>query len=179
MADSFQRAGIAALAYHAGINDSDREYVQNKWINQDGCQVIGFWFIGYLHTNVIWGLNFKTLCGFQSESVHSNLEMECTYKRNLIYKILRTHTCMQFQLYKSVFLKMCVVGKTLQAYLPQIPINCNFVKNIPLDWSSLFTVSMTFSHSFTTRKLHSSGGWRCVLVNLVEEGEPFLLGHVV
>ncbi|XP_026791170.3 recQ-like DNA helicase BLM isoform X2 [Pangasianodon hypophthalmus] len=40
MADSLQRAGIAALAYHAGINDSDREYVQNKWINQDGCQVI-------------------------------------------------------------------------------------------------------------------------------------------
>ncbi|XP_053479192.1 recQ-like DNA helicase BLM isoform X2 [Ictalurus furcatus] len=40
MADSFQRAGIAALAYHAGISDSDREYVQNKWINQDGCQVI-------------------------------------------------------------------------------------------------------------------------------------------
>ncbi|KAF4072097.1 hypothetical protein AMELA_G00270390 [Ameiurus melas] len=40
MADSLQRAGIAALAYHAGINDRDREYVQNKWINQDGCQVI-------------------------------------------------------------------------------------------------------------------------------------------
>ncbi|KAF5891575.1 Bloom syndrome protein, partial [Clarias magur] len=40
MADGLQRAGIAALAYHAGINDSDREYVQNKWINQDGCQVI-------------------------------------------------------------------------------------------------------------------------------------------
>ncbi|XP_060780018.1 recQ-like DNA helicase BLM isoform X2 [Neoarius graeffei] len=40
MADSLQRAGIAALAYHAGIKDSDREYVQNKWINQDGCRVI-------------------------------------------------------------------------------------------------------------------------------------------
>ncbi|KAL2093005.1 hypothetical protein ACEWY4_010317 [Coilia grayii] len=40
MADSLQRAGIAALAYHAGLNDSDREYVQSKWINQDGCQVI-------------------------------------------------------------------------------------------------------------------------------------------
>uniref|UniRef100_A0AAY4BZG8 ATP-dependent DNA helicase n=1 Tax=Denticeps clupeoides TaxID=299321 RepID=A0AAY4BZG8_9TELE len=40
MADSLQRAGIAALAYHAGLNDSDREYVQNKWINQDGCQVM-------------------------------------------------------------------------------------------------------------------------------------------
>ncbi|XP_036400178.1 Bloom syndrome protein homolog [Megalops cyprinoides] len=40
LADRLQRAGIAALAYHAGLNDSDREYVQNKWINQDGCQVI-------------------------------------------------------------------------------------------------------------------------------------------
>ncbi|XP_062402443.1 recQ-like DNA helicase BLM isoform X2 [Sardina pilchardus] len=40
MAESLQRAGIAALAYHAGLNDSDREYVQSKWINQDGCQVI-------------------------------------------------------------------------------------------------------------------------------------------
>lgn len=42
MADRLQRAGIAALAYHAGINDHDREYVQNKWINQDGCQVMVF-----------------------------------------------------------------------------------------------------------------------------------------
>ncbi|XP_064191707.1 recQ-like DNA helicase BLM isoform X1 [Anguilla rostrata] len=40
LADSLQRAGIAALAYHAGLNDSDREYIQSKWINQDGCQVI-------------------------------------------------------------------------------------------------------------------------------------------
>uniref|UniRef100_A0A8C2J5A2 ATP-dependent DNA helicase n=1 Tax=Cyprinus carpio TaxID=7962 RepID=A0A8C2J5A2_CYPCA len=40
LADSLQRAGIAALAYHAGLRDSDREYVQNKWINQDGCQVM-------------------------------------------------------------------------------------------------------------------------------------------
>ncbi|XP_066540349.1 recQ-like DNA helicase BLM isoform X1 [Hoplias malabaricus] len=40
LADSLQRAGIAALAYHAGLNDRDREYVQNKWINQDGCRVI-------------------------------------------------------------------------------------------------------------------------------------------
>lgn len=42
MADSLQRAGIAGLAYHAGLNDGDREYVQNKWINQDGCQVSAF-----------------------------------------------------------------------------------------------------------------------------------------
>uniref|UniRef100_A0A673GIZ8 RecQ-like DNA helicase BLM n=1 Tax=Sinocyclocheilus rhinocerous TaxID=307959 RepID=A0A673GIZ8_9TELE len=40
LADSLQRAGIAALAYHAGLSNSDREYVQNKWINQDGCQVM-------------------------------------------------------------------------------------------------------------------------------------------
>uniref|UniRef100_A0A4W5NBE3 RecQ-like DNA helicase BLM n=1 Tax=Hucho hucho TaxID=62062 RepID=A0A4W5NBE3_9TELE len=40
MADRLQRAGILALAYHAGINDKDREYVQTKWINQDGCQVM-------------------------------------------------------------------------------------------------------------------------------------------
>ncbi|XP_022057037.1 recQ-like DNA helicase BLM isoform X2 [Acanthochromis polyacanthus] len=40
MAQSLQRAGILALAYHAGLSDGDREYVQSKWINQDGCQVI-------------------------------------------------------------------------------------------------------------------------------------------
>ncbi|XP_054475799.1 recQ-like DNA helicase BLM isoform X2 [Anoplopoma fimbria] len=40
MAKSLQRARILALSYHAGLSDGDREYVQNKWINQDGCQVI-------------------------------------------------------------------------------------------------------------------------------------------
>lgn len=40
MAESLQRAGLSALSYHAGLSDSDREYVQSKWINQDGCQVI-------------------------------------------------------------------------------------------------------------------------------------------
>uniref|UniRef100_A0A672I364 RecQ-like DNA helicase BLM n=1 Tax=Salarias fasciatus TaxID=181472 RepID=A0A672I364_SALFA len=40
MAESLQRAGLLALSYHAGLSDADREYVQNKWINQDGCQVI-------------------------------------------------------------------------------------------------------------------------------------------
>lgn len=39
LAESLQRAGILALAYHAGLSDGDRECVQNKWINQDGCQV--------------------------------------------------------------------------------------------------------------------------------------------
>ncbi|XP_062276642.1 recQ-like DNA helicase BLM [Scomber scombrus] len=40
MAESLQRARILALSYHAGLSDGDREYVQSKWINQDGCQVI-------------------------------------------------------------------------------------------------------------------------------------------
>ncbi|XP_068459015.1 recQ-like DNA helicase BLM isoform X2 [Clinocottus analis] len=40
MAESLQRARILALAYHAGLKDDDRELVQTKWINQDGCQVI-------------------------------------------------------------------------------------------------------------------------------------------
>lgn len=39
MAESLQRAGILGLAYHAGLSDGNREYVQSKWINQDGCQV--------------------------------------------------------------------------------------------------------------------------------------------
>ncbi|XP_040018011.2 recQ-like DNA helicase BLM isoform X2 [Gasterosteus aculeatus] len=40
MAEGLQRAHISALSYHAGLSDGDREYVQSKWINQDGCQVI-------------------------------------------------------------------------------------------------------------------------------------------
>ncbi|KAJ3596961.1 hypothetical protein NHX12_003361 [Muraenolepis orangiensis] len=40
MAESLQKAGLLALSYHAGLRDGDREYVQTKWINQDGCQVI-------------------------------------------------------------------------------------------------------------------------------------------
>ncbi|XP_029290723.1 Bloom syndrome protein homolog isoform X2 [Cottoperca gobio] len=40
MAESLQRARISALSYHAGLSDGDREHVQTKWINQDGCQVI-------------------------------------------------------------------------------------------------------------------------------------------
>lgn len=39
LADNLQKAGIAALAYHAGLKDSERDFVQHKWINQDGCQV--------------------------------------------------------------------------------------------------------------------------------------------
>ncbi|XP_067827383.1 recQ-like DNA helicase BLM isoform X2 [Heptranchias perlo] len=40
MAGTLKRNGIAGLAYHAGLQDTDRDLVQNKWINQDGCQVI-------------------------------------------------------------------------------------------------------------------------------------------
>ncbi|OCT89876.1 Bloom syndrome protein homolog [Xenopus laevis] len=40
VADTLQKEGLAALAYHAGLADSNRDYVQQKWINQDGCQVI-------------------------------------------------------------------------------------------------------------------------------------------
>ncbi|XP_037834201.1 Bloom syndrome protein homolog isoform X2 [Kryptolebias marmoratus] len=40
MAESLQKGGILALSYHAGLSDGQREYVQSKWINQDGCQVI-------------------------------------------------------------------------------------------------------------------------------------------
>ncbi|NXQ93843.1 BLM protein, partial [Sagittarius serpentarius] len=35
-----QKEGLAALAYHAGLTDSNRDLVQKKWINQEGCQVI-------------------------------------------------------------------------------------------------------------------------------------------
>ncbi|KAF6076685.1 BLM RecQ like helicase [Phyllostomus discolor] len=40
MADTLQKHGLAALAYHAGLSDGARDEVQHKWINQDGCQVI-------------------------------------------------------------------------------------------------------------------------------------------
>ncbi|XP_061781212.1 recQ-like DNA helicase BLM isoform X2 [Nerophis lumbriciformis] len=40
MARSLQQAGLLGLSYHAGLSDGDRECVQTKWINQDGCQVI-------------------------------------------------------------------------------------------------------------------------------------------
>ncbi|XP_009879451.1 PREDICTED: Bloom syndrome protein [Charadrius vociferus] len=35
-----QKEGLAALSYHAGLADSNRDLVQKKWINQEGCQVI-------------------------------------------------------------------------------------------------------------------------------------------
>uniref|UniRef100_A0A8C6XZ99 RecQ-like DNA helicase BLM n=1 Tax=Naja naja TaxID=35670 RepID=A0A8C6XZ99_NAJNA len=40
MANALQGGGLSALAYHAGLPDSTRDLVQQKWINQDGCQVI-------------------------------------------------------------------------------------------------------------------------------------------
>ncbi|KAM9374910.1 recQ-like DNA helicase BLM [Phaethornis superciliosus] len=35
-----QKEGLAALAYHAGLTDANRDLVQKKWVNQEGCQVI-------------------------------------------------------------------------------------------------------------------------------------------
>lgn len=35
-----RKEGLAALAYHAGLTDSNRDLVQKKWVNQEGCQVI-------------------------------------------------------------------------------------------------------------------------------------------
>ncbi|NWW86974.1 BLM protein, partial [Rhynochetos jubatus] len=35
-----QKEGLAALAYHAGLTDANRDLVQRKWVNQEGCQVI-------------------------------------------------------------------------------------------------------------------------------------------
>ncbi|XP_060709053.1 recQ-like DNA helicase BLM [Hemiscyllium ocellatum] len=40
VAETLKRNGIAAMAYHAGLQDSNRDFVQNKWINQEDCQVI-------------------------------------------------------------------------------------------------------------------------------------------
>ncbi|XP_007434770.1 Bloom syndrome protein [Python bivittatus] len=40
VANALQRGGLSALAYHAGLPDSTRDLVQQKWINQEGCQVI-------------------------------------------------------------------------------------------------------------------------------------------
>ncbi|XP_075431509.1 recQ-like DNA helicase BLM isoform X2 [Ascaphus truei] len=39
-AETLQKEGLAALAYHAGLSNTNRDYVQHKWINQDDCQVI-------------------------------------------------------------------------------------------------------------------------------------------
>ncbi|NXQ32016.1 BLM protein, partial [Alaudala cheleensis] len=39
-AATLQKEGLAALAYHAGLTDSNRDLVQQKWVNQEGCQVI-------------------------------------------------------------------------------------------------------------------------------------------
>ncbi|XP_029430719.1 Bloom syndrome protein isoform X2 [Rhinatrema bivittatum] len=40
IAETLQKAGLSALAYHAGLSDSSRDFVQHKWINQEDCQVI-------------------------------------------------------------------------------------------------------------------------------------------
>lgn len=40
IATYLQQAGLSALAYHAGLPDGTRDHVQQKWINQEGCQII-------------------------------------------------------------------------------------------------------------------------------------------
>ncbi|NWI49067.1 BLM protein, partial [Calyptomena viridis] len=39
-AATLQQEGLPALAYHAGLSDTNRDLVQHKWVNQEGCQVI-------------------------------------------------------------------------------------------------------------------------------------------
>ena len=41
VADSLQQAGIEAAAYHAGLGDSDRIHVQDRWLSGDNCKVGG------------------------------------------------------------------------------------------------------------------------------------------
>lgn len=39
MAGELCKAGIAALSYHAGLSDSDRVAVQQRWLQEDHCKV--------------------------------------------------------------------------------------------------------------------------------------------
>ena len=39
VAANLQQAGIEAAAYHAGLGDSDRIHVQDRWLNGDNCKV--------------------------------------------------------------------------------------------------------------------------------------------
>ncbi|XP_076443905.1 uncharacterized protein LOC143282199 [Babylonia areolata] len=40
VADSLRSAGIQAASYHAGLSDSERTHVQERWLNGDNCKVI-------------------------------------------------------------------------------------------------------------------------------------------
>lgn len=39
MAEELTQANIAALSYHAGLGDSERSMVQQRWVQEDGCKV--------------------------------------------------------------------------------------------------------------------------------------------
>ena len=39
MASELVKAGIAALAYHAGLEDEKRSMVQQRWVLEDRCKV--------------------------------------------------------------------------------------------------------------------------------------------
>ena len=52
MAGSLQQAGIEAAAYHAGLGDSDRIHVQDRWLSGDNCKVGGC-------GNVLWQTAFR------------------------------------------------------------------------------------------------------------------------
>ena len=39
MSEELKSAGIQAQAYHAGLSDSERTQVQERWISEDRCKV--------------------------------------------------------------------------------------------------------------------------------------------
>ena len=39
MAGELCKAGLAALCYHAGLSDSERSSVQQRWVQEDHCKV--------------------------------------------------------------------------------------------------------------------------------------------
>ncbi|XP_067935210.1 recQ-like DNA helicase BLM isoform X2 [Watersipora subatra] len=40
VAQQLRSGGVQADAYHAGLDDSQRSYIQGRWINDDGCKVV-------------------------------------------------------------------------------------------------------------------------------------------
>ena len=52
VADELRRAKIAALPYHAGLNDKERTDVQMRWIREEGCKVNCRHFPSLLITSV-------------------------------------------------------------------------------------------------------------------------------
>ena len=39
VADDLNKAGIAALSYHAGLGDDERVMAQQRWIQEEQCKV--------------------------------------------------------------------------------------------------------------------------------------------